>query len=121
MKRYMHKASPVEMLDAFEERVGELDSKTDINSSNYYDDEDEDLGGWKLVEHKEVRDYDGFLTDYSLWYNSAVDEWVTIFGDIDLYNPTNKYPDAEFGHNENEAYEWFESYSTEEDDDEDVF
>lgn len=120
MKRFIHEASPVEMLDAFEERVEELNSKTDITSSDYYSDEDEeDLGGWEMVETKQVQDYDGFWTDYSLWYNSTVDEWVTIFGDNELYNPVNKHPDAEFGHNEDEAYEWFESYTTEDDDDDD--
>ena len=118
----MRKTTPVEMLDALQERVDKLKGQSKVESSEYIDDDDdEDLGGWIPVEIKSVQDYDGFYTDYTLWYNENVDEWVTIFGDNDLYNPTNKYPDAEFGHNENEAYEWFESYSTEEDDDEDVF
>ena len=121
MKRMMRKTTPVEMLDAFQERVDKLRQPSKVESSEYIGDDDEDLGGWILVETKSVQDYDGFYTDYTLWYNENVDEWVTIFGDNDLYNPTNKYSDAEFGHNEDEAYEWFESYSTEEDDDEDVF
>lgn len=83
-----------------------------IRANHYPTDYQDD---WELVETKPVLDYDGFHTDYSLWHNILTDEWVTIFGDIDLYDPTNESPDAEF-ETEAEAVEWFDNYNGFEDD-----
>lgn len=74
--------------------------------ANHYSTEDD----WEIVERKSVMDSDGFYTDYTLWHNILTDEWVTIFGDTDLYDPTNTTPDAEF-ETESEAIEWFDDYN----------
>lgn len=104
------------MLDEFEQKLDDLKTSTQITAS--YDD---DLGYWEKVRTKQVHDADGFMTEYALWYNSATNEYVTIFGDTDLYNPSNSFPDMEFGDNEDEAIEWFDSYTGFDDLDDDTF
>lgn len=78
----------------------------DVDGDFDYDETPE----WEMVDKKSVLDYDGFWTDYSLWHNLITDEWVCIFGDIDLYNPVTTYSDVEF-ETEDEAREWFEDYN----------
>ena len=114
MKRYVHERSAMDMLRAFEERRDELKSSEDIEASfDDWDDEDDDDTSWERIQTKDVRDpSDGFWTEYSLWHNVITDEWVTVFGDTDLYNPSNSYTDMEFD-SEEEAREWFEYYDPE--------
>lgn len=69
----------------------------------------ESYNEWEKLESKSVEDWDGFLTDYTLYTNG--DTFVCIFGDSDIYNPDNSDFDFET-EDENEAYEWFDSYST---------
>lgn len=71
-------------------------------------DEDE-MMDWDFIDSKQVYDFDGFTTDYTMWYDPAEDMWICILGDRDIYNPGNTEPDAEF-ETEREAYEWFDSY-----------
>lgn len=117
MKRFVHDRSTVDMLHEFETKLDELKT-TDVESStNFDDDEEESL--WELEDRKDVYDTDGFLTDYTLWHNILTDEWVTIFGDRELYTPETTYFDMEFGTNEDEARDWFADYSTDFEDSED--
>lgn len=91
--------------------IGE-DADIILNAIRHYakeNDIDDDVQDWELVTWKSVEDFDGFTTDYSLWYNSAEDYYVCIFGDRDLYTPETADFDAEF-ETEREAYEWFDSY-----------
>lgn len=112
MKRYVHPQSTMDMLNAFEERKRELESSDSITASDdWYGDDEEDTV-WEKVQTKDVKDTDGFWTEYSLWHNVITDEWVTVFGDTDLYTPSNSYPDMEFD-SEEEAREWFEYYDPE--------
>lgn len=74
------------------------------------DDEDE-LGSWKLLGSKQVLDTDGFWTDYTLWVNNETGTYVCIFGDNDIYTPETASPDFET-ESKFEAYEWFEDYDT---------
>lgn len=73
---------------------------------------------WEEVASKQVLDSDGFWTDYTMYYNEDEGRFVCIFGDKDLYNPTNAEPDFEC-EEKWEAFEWFEDYDTGEDDGED--
>ena len=91
-----------------------IDSKAIEEDYNEFDD-----SPWEFIERKDVLDFDGFWTDYTLWHNLEDDKWVCIFGDRDLYRPEDSEPDAEFD-SEWEAKEWFEDYSTEDYDDEDL-
>ena len=112
MKRYVHPQSTMDMLNAFEERKRELESSDSITASDdWYGDDEEDTV-WEKVQTKDVKDTDGFWTEYSLWHNVITDEWVTVFGDTDLYTPSNSYPDMEFD-SEEEAREWFDYYDPE--------
>lgn len=130
-KVYSSSGSIEEMLNAFE---SELDSArpnavetsedimcadnmdwltSEINWEDWTDDDYEQI--WEKVDRKQVQDFDGFYTDYTLWYNVLTDEWCTVFGDNDLYKPWNADHDMDFENNEQEARDWFESYSTEDD------
>ena len=71
------------------------------------------------LDSKSVLDSDGFYTDYTLY--RCEDEYgnltyVCVFGDKDLYTPEDSEYDFE-SEDEDEAYEWFESYEGFEDDD----
>lgn len=77
--------------------------------------EDHKEAEWKRLLTKSVNDSDGFLTDYSMWYNDGEKRWVFIFGDSDLYDPTNTDPDWET-ENPEEARQWFLDYKGFEDD-----
>lgn len=83
-----------------------------------YDPADFDGGytEWVELDHKMVKDSDGFETDYTLWYNEYTDKYVCIFGDRDVYYPENSEWDIEC-ENEDEAREWFDSYTGFDDED----
>ena len=72
---------------------------------------------WERLITKSVNDSDGFTTDYSMWYNDGEKRWVFIFGDSDVYDPTNTDPDWETEDPE-EARQWFLDYKGFEDTDE---
>ena len=112
MKRFIHDASPIDMLDAFQQRVQELKSQP-IESSE----DAEDHGGWELLEVKDIRDFNGFWTEYSLWHNVETDEYATYFGDTELYSPlTGEEPDMADFETEDEAWDWFYDYDTDDQD-----
>ena len=102
-----------EEIDEDLEDVTALDAATDIEA---YTDPDSE---WEMVERKQVPDYDGFYTDYTLYHNILTDKYACMFGDVDLYSPEEGDFDWE-GDTEEEAYEWFESYNGFEDD-EDIY
>lgn len=58
--------------------------------------EDDELDQWEEIAHKMVTDWDGFTTDYTLYYNAETGQYVTIYGDKDFYNPVNSDYDEEF-------------------------
>lgn len=72
---------------------------------------EDDFSEWEQLAHKEVVDTDGFVTDYTMYFNEATGQYVTVFGDNDIYRPEDGYFDAEFD-NADEAWEWFDSYNT---------
>ena len=65
--------------------------------------------GWKKVDSKEVKDSDGFMTEYTWYTNDAEDTHIFIFGDSDIYGPDDSYADAEFDSYDS-AKEWFDNY-----------
>ena len=86
---------------------------------------------WEELEHcnngdehyeeivtKEIRDADGFLTEYTMYHNLWKDKYIFMFGNKDITEPDEDYADHECDTRE-EADEWFESYKGfEEDEDE---
>lgn len=118
MKRYVHDKNLVDM-------INDLDLDTDNIESSKFNNQQEEIEssfdtydeteGWELVRHKEVYDFDGFLTDYTLWYNSETDEWCTVFGDRDIYHPWDSDHDMDF-EDEDEAQDWFDDYSSDDED-----
>lgn len=71
---------------------------------------------WKEIDTKQVRDVDGFWTDYTLYQNELDGRFVCVFGDKDIYRPEDGSFDWE-GDSAEEAYEWFNSYEGFSDDD----
>ena len=61
------------------------------------------------MDIKQVKDSDGFLTDYTWWYDAATDQHIFIFGDSELYTPGDTDPDWETD-SEETAQEWWDSY-----------
>lgn len=71
--------------------------------------DDEEESKWEVMDHKSVRDSDGFITDYTWYKNSNTGEHVFVFGDSDLYGPEDGWFDWECDSDE-EAEEWFDNY-----------
>ena len=70
------------------------------------------------LKSKEVQDWDGFWTDYTLYCSPDKDYYFCILGDPDIYNTPE---DADWeGESEWEAYEWFDDYEAAGEDD-DIF
>lgn len=65
---------------------------------------------------KNVTDSDGFLTDYTWWYDAATDQHLFIFGDSEMYTPEDSSPDWETD-SEETAQEWWDNYVSPYDDD----
>ena len=93
-----------------------LDKIHDSFTENH-DYKDNDSDQWQLVKTKEVRDSDGFMTEYS-WYTNGT-KHIFMFGDSDLYDPDEDYADW-VAETEEEASEWFETYDGFSDEDSDV-
>lgn len=109
------------------------DNKTDNGCTVFYDDdgtvtaasyggsfdiEDDQYSDWKELASKSVEDSDGFNTDYTLYTNGET--YICMFGDKDLYEPDASYADYETENEEN-AWEWFNSYEGFSDDDDDIY
>lgn len=101
-----------------------LDDADDVNSCDTIEASDdwepEDYEGgyteWEEVASKQVKDSDGFWTDYTMWYNEFEDRYAFTFGDKDIYYPENAPLDWECETYE-EAKEWFDDYKGFDDDD----
>lgn len=79
--------------------------------------ESEDFEQYTYVKSKTVYDYDGFTTEYTMYYDEVNDKYVFVFGDSDFYNPNDGYEEFDWEcDTEREADEWFESYKGYEDD-----
>lgn len=127
MKKFVHKASPMDILNDYSDRV---DSAKDIDEEEIEEvegaedicgslDPDSESEQYEFVDRKEVQDSDGFWTEYTLYYDVLNDRYVTVFGDSDIYRPEDGDFDMEF-ESEAEALEWFDDYDGIYDDDEDV-
>lgn len=67
------------------------------------------------LKSKEVKDFDGWWTEYTLYCTSDGEYYFCILGDPDIYNTPE---DADWeGWSEWEAYEWFDDYEASEEDD----
>lgn len=94
--------------------TAEINSASDIIVSA--DDEET----WDYLKSKQVTDSDGMLTDYTLYVNSDGSRYICMFGDNDVYEPDPAYADWE-GDSEEEAYEWFNNYTSGYEDDDDIY
>lgn len=82
----------------------------------------DDDGRYEYVKSKSVEDSDGFLTDYTMYYDVIEDKYVFVFGDNDLYNPNDGYDEFDWEcDTEQEADEWYYNYEGFSDDVDNVF
>ena len=85
----------------------------------------EDGNYYRELYSKTVKDSDDFITDYTLYMKVLPGggpdsvSFVTVFGDKDLYRPEDGDYDFEC-ETPKEAFEWFENYDTEEEDEDDL-
>lgn len=69
---------------------------------------------WQELASKQIPDSDGFLTDYTLYTDGV--NFICMFGDKDLYEPSYDYADFDTV-DEEDAWNWFNNYTGFEDDD----
>lgn len=81
--------------------------------------ESEDQERYELISRKDVEDFDGFNTEYSLYFDHDKNNYFTVFGDSDIYGPEDDH-DADFGSNEKAALEWMKTYKVIEDEEDTV-
>ena len=65
------------------------------------------------VATKTIRDWEGFWTEYALYYNPDEKLYFCVYGDTDLYSPYDSDHDMEFGDDREAALLWFEGYGEE--------
>lgn len=72
---------------------------------------DDDFEQYTYVKSKDVNDADGYLTEYTMYYDEVEDRYVFVFGDSDIYNPNDGYEEFDYEcDTEREADEWFDNY-----------
>lgn len=91
-----------------EVRSYNVDTKKDECIEEAYEPEIRD--GYYRMDIKHVKDSDGFLTDYTWWYNPETEKHVFVFGDRDMYGPDDSDIDWE-ADSEETAKEWWDSYT----------
>lgn len=79
--------------------------KTQVKNESLKEDLDSE---WRELETKQITDFDGFLTDYTLYTNGVT--YICMYGDKDVYSPDIDEADYE-SDSEDEAYEWFNNYN----------
>lgn len=117
MKRQIVERSADDMLNAFNFKLHQLKSQqaevetaTEVEASDGKFDYDDYLQETaREIATKQVRDSDGFWTDYTL-YEMLDGGYGCIFGDKDVYTPETSYWDETFDSRE-EAINWFDNYT----------
>lgn len=100
-------------------REGELEAEEQLDSSSTNGTNNESLNEtWIEVKSKQIKDFDGFLTDYTMYKNDNGSKYIFMFGDKDYEEPNEEYADWE-AETEKQANDWFNSYEGFEDADDD--
>ena len=89
-----------------------------------FDEPDPELDGYyneysryEKVKGKSVTDSEGFITEYTMYYDTDEDKYVFVFGDSDLYNPNEGFDEFDWEcETEEEAEDWYNDYNGLEDD-----
>lgn len=123
-------ASPKEIAEynvPIDDLSGNLDEDSDyivgaINDEEENSSTDElvEDGRYTFIDSKTVLDSDGFNTEYTMYYDNVEDRYVFVFGDSEIYSPYDGYFDWEC-ETEDEAIEWFNSYTGPGEDDDDYY
>jgi hypothetical protein len=100
------------------ERIEDMNKVESVKNKRYTEDYDIDFDAitipederYEYITSKTVLDSDGMRTDYTMYYDWEDDKYIFIFGDNDVYDPTNEPSDHECD-TEEEANEWFDTYT----------
>lgn len=95
----------LEINDKIEPRI--IHNSTDISAQSIQ--ANQNYNRYEEIASKQVYDSDGFTTDYTMYKDNVLDEYVFIFGDKDLYGPEDAEPDWT-SDTEKDAWSWFNSY-----------
>lgn len=79
-----------------------------VGNDAIYSAEEYDASDWTELASKSVLDSDGFYTDYTLYTDGSI--YICMFGDKEIYEPDENYADYET-EIEQEAWDWFNSYT----------
>lgn len=123
VNRYEHENEDdfdIEVITAKNKQEAEdkLNNDEDINwwdEIDNYNSEDESNGRYDYIDSKQVYDSDGFITEYTMYYDTLDNKYVFVFGDSDLYKPEDEDFDWEC-ETRDEAEQWFRNYNGFEDD-----
>ena len=100
------------------ERIEDMNKVESVKNKQCTEDYDIDFNAitipederYEYIKSKTVLDSGGWRTDYTMYYDWEDDKYIFIFGDNDVYDPTNESPDWECD-TEAEANEWFDNYT----------
>ncbi len=112
MKRQIVERSADDMLNAFNFKLHQLKSQqSEVETATEVEASDDDYlePTAREIATKQVRDSDGFWTDYTL-YEMLDGGYGCVFGDKDIYTPETSYWDETFDSYE-EAINWFDNYT----------
>jgi len=88
----------------------DLDTLQKLEDKIFNDFDVKESDRYEYIKSKSVMDSDGFYTDYTMYYDRKRDVYVFIFGDNDIYDPTNESPDWE-AETRILADKWFNDYN----------
>ena len=115
MKKYVKSGYevplPKKYIDKFrEEAPGYIENleANGIEPSWEFDDEDDYIKQrYEFIRSKDVRDFDGFMTSYAMFYDDFEDRYVFVFDEDDLL-----YENFDWEcESQEEANEWMDDYS----------
>ena len=90
--------------------------KEDFDDKDYWLSEENPLDDrYEYIDSKQVLDSDGFVTEYTMYFDTLDNKYVFVFGDSDLYKPEDEDFDWEC-ETRDEAEAWFNAYNGFEDD-----
>lgn len=99
-----------------DDNIEECDKITAAYADDDLIDDYDDEASFTEIACKQVQDSDGFMTEYTMYRDIESGEYVFVFGDRDIYHPEDGNFDWSCD-TEEEAWEWFDSYGSEDSDD----
>ena len=66
---------------------------------------------YQYMKSKDVNDFDGWITEYTMYWDDEYGRYVFVLGDSDLYDPNDGYEEFDWEcESRKEAEDWFANY-----------